>query len=534
MKFIITYILLLFAMCTGSNTIAQTTFSDTISVVTYNLNDYGTASSSGCPTLGSPLRHGYLRTILQYLQAPDIIGFEKIYGTPNTFSTDTIRMKVMDSICKGCYSNTVFTNVSGYKKTNILFYKNTKFGYLGTTGIFTADNNISDINLHKLYYKSPSLATTHDTIFLNVIVVHDQSGTNKSDTAARTTEIGGAMNWLTMNVKAPGNYVFMGDFNTQSSSESCFQKMISNADTLVQFYDPPNQLGLWSTSPKAFPMYLTQSTRTVDPGDCAAVGGINNRFDHILLNRPIMNGYKNIQYITGSYKVIGQDGLHFNKAINASPTNNSVPSNVLNALYLMSEHLPVALKMIISNTKTSLPADFLTFKASFLHNSIVLNWSMGNDIDTKYYAIERSSDREHYLVVDSILGDVNKQGSYSFIDHYIPENKTLYYRIKQYNKNGSINYSSVQIIAVNSGHQALTIYPNPVKNTLSFDIESSEKETASINILNSIGQAVTQSTAVLQQGLNYQIIDVSKLSPGVYLLKLTTLHNMYTAKFVVD
>ena len=108
-------------LCISSHTKSQTSFSDTISVLTYNLNDYGTASSGSCPTLGSPLRHSYLRTIMQYLQAPDIVGFQKIYGTPKTFSTDTIRLKVLDSICLGCYASTAYTNVSGYKKVNSLF-----------------------------------------------------------------------------------------------------------------------------------------------------------------------------------------------------------------------------------------------------------------------------------------------------------------------------------------------------------------------------------------------------------------------------
>ena len=534
MKFIITYLLLFVAICFSKKAFSQSSFTDTISVITYNLNNYGTPSTSGCPTTGSPLRHTYLKNILQYLQAPDIIGFEKILGTPTTFCTDTIRMKVMDSVCKGCYSNTVYTNVSGYKKTNILFYKNTKFGYLGTVGIYTADNNISDINLHKLYYKSPSLAITHDTIFVNVIVVHDKSGSGGSDSTTRSTEIGGAMSWLATNVKLPGNYIIMGDFNTQSSNESCFQQMINNTDTLIQFYDPPNQLGLWSVNPTAFSMYLTQSTRTSDPGDCASTSGMNNRYDHLLFNRPILKGYKNVQYIPGTYKVIGQDGLHYNQAINSLPTNNSVPPNVLNSLYLMSEHLPVAVKMVISKPKNSLPVDFLSFKAISQQNKVVLNWRIGNDGEANYFAIERSTDRENYFVLDSIFERENVNGLYAYTDRYLPDNKTLYYRIKQYNKNGTINYSDVQIITINSVKKGLVIYPNPLKSNLSFDFESTEKEAASIDILNNTGQVLMHSNKMLSSGIQHQNIDVSNLLHGVYLLKLTTQHNIYSAKFIVE
>ena len=272
---------------------AQTSFNDTITVLTYNVNNYGIASSKSCPLEGAQIKHTYLRTIMNYLQAPDLIGFEKITASPTTFSIDTIKTKILDSICLGCYANAAFTNVSGYSKVNSFFYKTSKFGYIGTTSIYTADNSISDINLHKLYYKSPSLSTTHDTIFISIVEVHDASGS--SSASQRATEIGGAMSWLSSNIKSSGNYIFMGDFNTQNSSETCFQDMINTSDTMVRFYDPPNQLGDWANNSSSFAMYLTQSTRATDPGDCASTNTMLCRFDHILCTNPIMKGYNNIQ-----------------------------------------------------------------------------------------------------------------------------------------------------------------------------------------------------------------------------------------------
>jgi hypothetical protein len=47
-----------------------------------------------------------------------------------------------------------------------------------------------------------------------------------------------------------------------------------------------------------------------------------------------------MRYLPGSLHPVGNDGLHFNSAIN-SGTNNSVPATVLTALYELSDHLPV-------------------------------------------------------------------------------------------------------------------------------------------------------------------------------------------------
>jgi hypothetical protein len=46
--------------------------------------------------------------------------------------------------------------------------------------------------------------------------------------------------------------------------------------------------------------------------------------------------------------VVGQDGKHFNRALTDSPTNTTVPANVLNALYNNSDHLPVNLKLVVT------------------------------------------------------------------------------------------------------------------------------------------------------------------------------------------
>ncbi|MDB5284067.1 MAG: Endonuclease/exonuclease/phosphatase [Bacteroidota bacterium] len=317
---------------------------DTLRVMTYNVNNYGFPSTTGCPTLSAPAKAMWLRTVLDYYN-PDILGLEKMDGSPTSFSTDSIVHKVLDSVCNGCYGHTPFTNVSGYQKENLLYYNKNKLGWISTITIYSADNNISDINLHRLFYKSPSLSITHDTIFVGVILVHLQSGSGSAN--QRASEMTGAMTWLDNHVTSPRNYIFIGDFNTQSSSESCYQQMVSSSNPNTLFFDPVNQPGNWDNNPLAFANYLTQSTRISDPGDCGATSGMDDRFDHILCTNNLMQGTDSLQYVSGSYQVIGQDGLHVNKAIIDTPQNSSVPPTVLSALYNMSEHLPVVLSLAV-------------------------------------------------------------------------------------------------------------------------------------------------------------------------------------------
>ena len=337
---------------------------DTLTILSYNTLNYGFAADGSQPTLNTQSKHTWLRTILNYAH-PDILGLVKMDASLSTFTTDTIVHKILDSVCAGCYHHALFTNYSGYTKENMLYFRDDKIGFLGTTTIYSGDPNISDINLHSLYYKTPDLSLTHDTIFLNIILVHIKSGSGNDN--QRGAEINGVMNWLNSHITHPGNYFIMGDFNTQSSSEICYQSMVNSSNPDTKFNDPVNMHGDWANNPTFYANYLTQSSRVADLGDGGATGGLGLRFDQILCTQPVIDGSQRVKYIPNSYIVIGQDGLHTNVGLIDAPTNNSVPAPVLNALYYMSNHLPVSVKVSVvfflqlTNTKVAIAKDAMIF-----------------------------------------------------------------------------------------------------------------------------------------------------------------------------
>ena len=385
MRFTLTLLKYIFPVLIISQINAQN-LTDTLRVMTYNTLNYGFDATNKCPELNTRKKNQYLRTIVKYAD-PDILGLVKMTAEPVSFSTHSVVQNVLDSVCKGCYKHTKYFNLSGYQKTNMLYYKSSKLVYVSSIPIYWADNNISDVVLHKFYYKNNNLSLTFDTIFISVILAHLKSGElNATD---RATEMSGVMKWLNTNITTPGNYVFMGDLNTQNSSEDCYQSLISSSNIPTVFFDPVNQEGRWEKNSSFFANYLTQSTRTTDPGDCGAVGGICNRFDHILVSEPILLGLKSVDYIKDSYVTIGQDGNHTLLAINEPPVNNSVPPDVLNALYYMSNHLPVTLKLLITPSNTRIINDkaFASDECKILHNtftdSITIKLNSVNSKDLK-------------------------------------------------------------------------------------------------------------------------------------------------------
>lgn len=315
----------------GLNSFAQ----DDIKIMQYNLLNYGNITSYCTATNNNMAdKEIYLREIINYVQ-PDIFTVNEIAA--NTYVTARLLDSVMNHQ-SNTYEKSDYVKTNGSDLVNMLYYNKSKFTYIGAESL---QNEVRDIALYRLYYNSPNLAQTNDTVFLNCIVAHLKAGNTSSSRAKRSSMINAAMNYLVQH-NYHGNYLFMGDFNLYKSSEPAYQTLINYSNSTYKFNDPINTSGNWNNN-SSYAAVHTQSTHSSSNG-CAAAGGLDDRFDFILISNNIKNGSAHINYKANSYTVIGNDGNHFNKSI-TSGTNNSVPANILSALYNMSDHLPITLEL---------------------------------------------------------------------------------------------------------------------------------------------------------------------------------------------
>ncbi len=177
------------------------------------------------------------------------------------------------------------------------------------------------------------------------MVSHLKAGSDDAD--LRTSMAQNTMEFLDT-YDDNNNYLMMGDFNLYSHLEGAYQSFLTYENESLRFNDPVNQYGNWHNNID-YSDYHTQSTHTSSNG-CASTGGMDDRFDFILISNNIKDGTKLVHYIEDSYWAVGQDGQHFNRALNSSPTNTSVPPEVLDALYNNSDHLPVMMKLYVDKT----------------------------------------------------------------------------------------------------------------------------------------------------------------------------------------
>lgn len=310
---------------------------DTLRIMQYNLMMFGNNFSSCNQTTNSYItKTDNLRTIVGYVK-PDIICVNEV--NESSLYHDYILTHALNVDGINYWERGNPPNYSNSDIINEIFYNTDKLSLESSVAIET---NVRDIDIFKLKY---FLDGQPDYAEINCVVAHFKAGSDPEDEDERANETIKLMNYL-HNAGATGNYTASGDFNVYTASEQSFQNLLFYSNQEVRFYDPIDQVGSWNNNSYYADVH-TQSTHT--SGDCFSSGGLDDRFDFILVSDELLNGSNFMKYLNGSYHAVGQDGLHFNSSLNSSPQNTSVPEDVLQALYDMSDHLPVVIEMLVGN-----------------------------------------------------------------------------------------------------------------------------------------------------------------------------------------
>jgi len=324
------YFGLVFLFCAS---FARAQVSDTLKVMSYNLLFYG-VNTSFCTTGNNNVntKNGHYQTIFQHTQ-PDVIGVQEMGGVSSSVG---FLQNVLNTNGVTSWSRAPYTNTNSSNLVSLLYYNTVKLGFDGHFPITTAGR---DIILYRLYHKT--IQPENDTIFVYFAVMHLKAGGTASDEAQRGLEAQQLMNFLnTMNFQ--GNLVIMGDFNVNSSSEACYQQFTNASNPNIRLYDPVSRPGTWGNN-SGFADLHTQAP-TISGNGCSSGGGMDDRFDQLMINSAVRDDSNKVVYVPGSYLVIGNDGIRFNGAVN-SPSNQQVPPAVANALAAASDHLPVVIKL---------------------------------------------------------------------------------------------------------------------------------------------------------------------------------------------
>jgi len=273
-----------------------------------------------------------------------------------------------------------------------LFYRNDMFVLENTEIINTP---VRDINKYTLLLNTTSQDTNPIRIY--AYVTHLKSSQGGANQQLRLSMVEAFVN-DTQQLEEDAYVLFAGDFNIYTSTEPAYLEILDQTNNIAMV-DPIDTPGAWNNN-EDFRAVHTQSTRTSSSGfGGGAGGGLDDRFDFIMVSQNMMTD-TNLNYKTDSYRAYGNNGNCYNNNINDVNCGGTYNQIIREALYNMSDHLPVVMELetdqeiIILNTpqhgvsqpfslKNTLVSDILTIytpQASSKDDSFGIFNTLGQEI----------------------------------------------------------------------------------------------------------------------------------------------------------
>lgn len=182
-----------------------------------------------------------------------------------------------------------------------------------------------------------------------------------------------------------------------------------------------------------------------------------------------------------------------------------------------------------------LPLEVLNLSAILSGTDVFVDWITVNESSTNFFVVERSADGLNF----TDLGQIDGQGVSSDVNNYryvdaSPLDGINYYRLRQVNQDGTVDYSTIVSVNVDNG-ETFTIFPNPIEKggLLKALIPSVQDEKANIELIDVTGKVILSREINLQESLVEMNLPYD-LNHGVYIIRVRTETNIYQAKLLIQ
>lgn len=164
---------------------------------------------------------------------------------------------------------------------------------------------------------------------------------------------------------------------------------------------------------------------------------------------------------------------------------------------------------------------FPIFTAELYGESVYLRWTTATELNNDYFTVERlnNADFEALFVVQG-AGNSHTVLPYSGIDKN-PLYGTSYYRLKQTDFDGTFTYSQIAVVNLEV-IEKINLFPNPAENEINYTVTSSLNTRLTMEIIDIRGAKIITKTRSIDKGINSGSIQISRLSTGVYFIRVTT------------
>jgi Secretion system C-terminal sorting domain len=170
---------------------------------------------------------------------------------------------------------------------------------------------------------------------------------------------------------------------------------------------------------------------------------------------------------------------------------------------------------------TQLASDITLFSAQKKDETTInLRWNTQNENNDRIYELQKSTDGKKFAGVARIPAQASASQTGSYFYQYSNQSKEgpkLIFRLKQLEKNGSVNYSPLRIIDISKAKEEIPrLYPNPANGATHFMFSNKNRGDWEIKVYAVNGQLV--QTYFFNNVLVAKLNANNELGKGLYLV----------------
>ncbi len=178
----------------------------------------------------------------------------------------------------------------------------------------------------------------------------------------------------------------------------------------------------------------------------------------------------------------------------------------------------------ITDDQITLPVTLTNYTIKLQNNgSVQSHWSTASETENSYFLLERSTDGKSFQQIGKISSKGNSGADYSFIDNNPVALQNNYYRLSQFNTDGTKEVLGIKAVNIRFTKSiGWSVNPNPViSNHIVVKLENYTKPEAKVTLTNMNGKIIYQNTVpVTRNEIN---VEFQKPVNGVYVLKVADL-----------
>lgn len=162
----------------------------------------------------------------------------------------------------------------------------------------------------------------------------------------------------------------------------------------------------------------------------------------------------------------------------------------------------------------------LNFKGKLQNERALLTWTGENDLKTKSFELQKSSDGINFYPITNIPASLNLLAAYSYLDPDQLQSKN-YYRIRLISNTNEVpRYSQVIALFPSMLDFRMNVV-NPFRSILKIETSAPSEGNLEINLCDTYGKVIIQKIVHTYGGsLNITLDEASRLSAGIYILRI--------------